>query len=414
MSYAIFRSQPINTLNDLSQIGGHNKREKQSYASNPDINKELSKNNIELVPCNTKYTNKFYEITKEYKKEHDERMKTVREDRKKSFSRAVNDSRSVVADEMIFTSDKAFFEDMSIEEIKRWANTCMDFVYNDLGYTKEQVIHSIIHLDEKTPHIHCVVVPLIKKYDKRTNSERYSISKKQYIKNKEHLSQLQDKYYERLVNANFDLQRGIKNSDNEHIPIKDYKRITRNLDKKLERDSSILNDSYNKLSNKLKNSKTTIIGNQIKIDKDTYDELNDFMKTTKKIIDETPKNKALFNELKDCTSSFRTLKQDNRNLKYDVENFKYEINKLTTELDNINSKYNNLYNIAIELLSTIKELFKIILGLDTNQKYNDKIKSKLDNYYNKKIISKNDLYNITKGTNLEKNYKFARNIDYEI
>ena len=78
--------------------------------------------------------------------------------------------------------DKAFFEGMSIEEIKRWAYTCMDFVYNDLGYTKEQVIHSTIHLDEKTPHIHCVVVSLIKKYDKRTNSERYSISKKQYIK----------------------------------------------------------------------------------------------------------------------------------------------------------------------------------------------------------------------------------------
>ena len=117
MSYAIFRSQPINTLNDLSQIGSHNKREKQSYASNPDINKELSINNIELVPCNTKYTNKFYEITKEYKKEHDERMKTVRDDRKKSFSRAVNDSRSVVADEVLFTSDKAFFEGMSIEEI---------------------------------------------------------------------------------------------------------------------------------------------------------------------------------------------------------------------------------------------------------------------------------------------------------
>ena len=46
MSYAIFRSQPINTLNDLSQIGSHNKRDKQSYASNPDINKELSINNI--------------------------------------------------------------------------------------------------------------------------------------------------------------------------------------------------------------------------------------------------------------------------------------------------------------------------------------------------------------------------------
>ncbi len=53
------------------------------------------------------------------------------------------------------------------------------------------------------------------------------------------------------------------------------------------------------------------------------------MKTTMKIIDETPKNKALFSELKDYTLSFRTLEQDNRNLKYDIENFKYEINKLT-------------------------------------------------------------------------------------
>mgnify|MGYP006991733103 CR=1 FL=1 len=36
-------------------------------------------------------------------------------------------------------------------------------------------------MDEKTPHIHCVVVPLVKKLDKRTNTERYTISKKQFI-----------------------------------------------------------------------------------------------------------------------------------------------------------------------------------------------------------------------------------------
>lgn len=32
-------------------------------------------------------------------------------------------------------------------------------------------------------------------YDKRTNTEKYTISKKQYIKDKAHLSTLQDKYY---------------------------------------------------------------------------------------------------------------------------------------------------------------------------------------------------------------------------
>ena len=33
MNYAIFRSEPIYTLNDLAQIGSHNKREKKAYKS---------------------------------------------------------------------------------------------------------------------------------------------------------------------------------------------------------------------------------------------------------------------------------------------------------------------------------------------------------------------------------------------
>ena len=143
MSYAIFRCQSINTLADLSHIGSHNKREKESYKSNPDIRKKDSKNNIELVKCDKKYREKFYEIAKEYRKEHEEKMKTIRQDRYKSFEQMVDDSKSCVADEMIFTSDSEFFKDMSKEEILKWANGCMDFVYNDLGYTKKQIIESV-------------------------------------------------------------------------------------------------------------------------------------------------------------------------------------------------------------------------------------------------------------------------------
>ena len=46
LNYAIFRSGPIYTLNDLAQIGSHNKRDKKSYNSNPDIKIELSKKKI--------------------------------------------------------------------------------------------------------------------------------------------------------------------------------------------------------------------------------------------------------------------------------------------------------------------------------------------------------------------------------
>lgn len=68
-----------------------------------------------------------------------------------------------------------FFDNMTRDDIVKWANACIKFVYEDLGYKKEQVLHSVIHLDEETSHLHCVVVPLIKKFDKRTNTERYTL-----------------------------------------------------------------------------------------------------------------------------------------------------------------------------------------------------------------------------------------------
>ena len=87
LNYAIFRSEPIMTMSDLRGIGSHNKREKQAYNSNPDIKIELSKNNIELVPLNCKYTKGFRELTKEYEKEHNERMKTERKERQNYLQR---------------------------------------------------------------------------------------------------------------------------------------------------------------------------------------------------------------------------------------------------------------------------------------------------------------------------------------
>ena len=259
LNYAIFRSEPIMTIPDLAQIGSHNKREKKAYQSNKDIKINLSKNNIELVPLNVKYVKGFDELTKEYKKEHEERMKTERADRKKRYHEMLNSSKNVVADELVMTASHNFFKDMSREQIKDWADTCMDFVYNDLGYKKEQILHATIHLDEETPHIHCVVVPLVKKLDKRTNTERYTISKKQYIKDKIQLSHLQDLYHKRLTDKGYDLERGIKGSDNKHIKIKEYKQLT----KKLNHELSVKNDRFDKAMNdfeeKMKTTKQTLI-----------------------------------------------------------------------------------------------------------------------------------------------------------
>ena len=113
MNYGIFRSQPIMTINDLAQIGSHNKREKKAYKSNKDIKLELTKNNIELVPLTEKYVKGFKLKVKDYEKEHNERMKTERPERKKTFNEMLNKSKSVVADELLFTASHKFFDNMS-------------------------------------------------------------------------------------------------------------------------------------------------------------------------------------------------------------------------------------------------------------------------------------------------------------
>ena len=88
---------------------------------------------------------------------------TEREDRKKTFNQMLNKSKNVVADELLFTAAHTFFKNMEKSDIKDWADTCMQFVYKDLGYNKSQILHATIHMDEATPHLHCVVVPLVKK-----------------------------------------------------------------------------------------------------------------------------------------------------------------------------------------------------------------------------------------------------------
>lgn len=72
--------------------------------------------------------------------------------------------------------------------------------------------------------------------------------KKQYIKDKIHLSELQDRYHKRLTDKGFDLERGIKNSDNKNIKIKEFKKITRKLNNQL----NIKNESLNKAMDELK------------------------------------------------------------------------------------------------------------------------------------------------------------------
>lgn len=405
INYAIFRSEPIYTLQDLAQIGSHNKREKKAYNSNPNIKIELSKNNIDIVPLSEKYIKGFYNLTKEYKKEHDERMKTEREDRKRTFNQMLNKSKNVIADELIFTASHTFFDNMSNEDIKNWANTCMEFVYEDLGYKKEQILHATVHLDEETPHLHCVVVPLIKKFDKRTNTERYTISKKQYIKDKNHLSELQDKYHNRLVNKGYNLERGIKGSDTKHQKVKEFKKTTRYYEQKVNNLNCRLDNAINNFENKMQTTKNIPFDKKhIILEKDTFDSMNNIIKETKNIMNFQPKMEQLFNEVNTFTKSHKALEKENNNLQK-------EIKSLTTRNQNLKKENNNLKLYIESILNTIKKFFRHLLKIG-NENIKEATTKEIKNYYDNNDFDTNDVYNISKGTTKEDELFDYSNVPY--
>lgn len=394
LNYGIFRSQPIMTINDLAQIGSHNKREKKAYKSNPNIKLEETKNNIELVPLAEKYVKGFKLLVKDYEKEHNERMKTERDDRKRTFNEMLNKSKSVVADELLFTATHKFFNNMNNEEIMRWADTCMDFVYNDLGYKKEQVLHATIHLDEETLHIHCVVVPLVKKLDKRTNTERFTISKKQYIKDNIHLSELQDVYNLRLREAGFDLERGIKNSDRKHIKIKEFKKTTRYYEDKVNTINKNLDNAMNDLEEKMKTTKTIPFDKKhIVVEKETFDSMENVIKETKKIVEFQPKINGLFNEIDTYTQSHQTLEKENKNLQREVK-------ALTTRNQNLTKENNNLKTYLKAILEAIKHFFRELLQIG-NEPTKKATTNEIKDYYDNNDFDTNDVYDISKGTTKE-------------
>ena len=394
LNYAIFRSEPIYTIQDLAQIGSHNKREKQTYKSNPDIKLNMSQYNVELVPLAEKYVKGFYNITKDYRKEHEERMKTEREDRKKKFNVMLDNSKNVVADELLFTATNRFFKNMSNEDLMKWANTSMEFVYEDLGYTKEQVLHATLHADEKTPHIHCFVVPLVKKLDNRTKTERYTISKKQYIKDNIHLSQLQDKYHQRLIEKGFDLERGIKGSDNVNINIKELKKITRKLNIDLNNKTQRLSESVKDLQDKMKSNKNVLFDKEyVKIKKDTFDTMNKVIDDATNVMNLQPKLEKVYKEVYSYTKSYQSIKRENNIYINEIKNLELNNDKLYEKNTELTNRINGI-------LKAIKKFFRKLLQLGS-EIIKQATVGEIKQYYDEKYLNKKDVVNISVDTTKE-------------
>lgn len=207
MSYAIIRNTKYKREN-LKGIYRHNERRNKNY-SNANIDKEKSYLNYSIKSPQYSYEKEFDKIKEKYNLKG--QIKTV----------------SNIACEYIITSDKEFFERTGEAETKRYFETVYRFVaeYKNLG--EQYIMSAKVHMDEETPHMHLIFLPVVHTKDKKGNDiDKLACS--EFWKAKDSYRQLQNAFYDYMVSNGFELERGLPKEEikRKHIDLKEYKEIT--------------------------------------------------------------------------------------------------------------------------------------------------------------------------------------------
>lgn len=180
----------------MGGIEAHNERKKEKYESNPDVDINRSDQNFHLI-----------EPQLNYRQESERQIKAAN-------CRVRSDSVRMV--EALFTASPEFFENKSREEIQDFFKEALDFFTQN--QRKDTIISAVVHMDERTPHMHLVFVPL---------TEDNRLCAKEIIGNRKHLTEWQDKYWKHMVARYPDLERGesASKTGRTHIPPRVYKEI---------------------------------------------------------------------------------------------------------------------------------------------------------------------------------------------
>ncbi|MDN7816056.1 MobV family relaxase [Burkholderia vietnamiensis] len=128
---------------------------------------------------------------------------------------------NVLAFEYFSIASPGFFEGKSIEEIGKWAGDQVKFMRKEFG---DNLKFGVLHVDEKTPHIHFFVTTEQKSMKRYKNQkgeffkETWSLSSRHI--DPEYLADLQTRFAEN--NRKWGLVRGQKGSKAKHQDAKEY------------------------------------------------------------------------------------------------------------------------------------------------------------------------------------------------
>lgn len=253
MSYCVARMEKMKSDN-LVGIGNHNQRRFSNH-SNKDIDVSKSHLNYDIL-----------DKVKSYKTDIEGFINA-----NKSSKRAVRKDAVLVC-EWIITSDSDFFESMSPADTREYFQTAIDFFAERYG--SKNLMYAQVHLDERTPHMHLGIVPFDKdnKLTAKTMFDR------------EALQDIQNELPRYMNERGFEVERGRAGSEAKHLTVQEYK----DVQKEIKKQSEVL-DGVKKELESVKNvtrtkdfldeldskSKKTLLGNDVKISQEDYQELKE-------------------------------------------------------------------------------------------------------------------------------------------
>ena len=298
MSFSVARMTKLKADN-LVGIGNHDQRKTTNH-SNEDIDVSRSHLNYDLVAGRT---NNFKTDIEAYINENKASKRAVRKD-------------AVLVNEWILTSDKDFFEQLDETDTRKYFETAKQYFADNYG--DENIRYAVVHMDEKTPHMHMGIVPFDD--DKKLSAKR--------IFNREALQRIQDELPQYLKEHGFDVERGNKNKERKNLSVPEYKAMREDL-KKIETEKqetqAKLADTQKKLDeikprdNKKIASKPTLLNkNKVTVDKNDLTDLEQRAVTSDAYNLEAIRlkvdNRSLRNELSEAKGQSYELKKENERL----------------------------------------------------------------------------------------------------
>lgn len=311
MSYAIIRNENYK-MGQLGLIYRHNERKNTNY-SNKDINKQNSIKNYSIKSINTSYQKAFKILKEQYNLKG--QIKKV----------------SNVMCELIITSDKYFFELIGENETERYFQMAYDFVkdYQNLG--EQYIVSAKVHLDETTPHLHIVFIPVIHKFDKKSGKMVDKISCSEFWKGKDSYKKLQDSFYKCVKDNGFDLERG-KSNNVEHLSTEKLKQIT----------------DYENIKSELKNNKIKEVDNT---------NLQMVVAQNKKLVVYTNKLKSYLAKSFKAMERVDNLQVENKDLKQENYELKKENKRLKEYIEHTFEYVSLLFDFSKNKLKRLVDTF---------------------------------------------------------